>query len=316
METRASYILVGGFVLGLIAALIAVAIWLTGIELGHKPKKYLTYFTGDVTGLGIGSPVRYRGVPMGTVQDIRLDPDNVERVRVLMELSTDSPIKQDTMSEISLQGITGVAFVQLTGGTQAAPPLVSKSGEIPVIKSNPSFLQSVIGQLPQFLGKAVSIAERISDLLNQKNLNAVSATLANMQKLSESLQSDKGDLRQLLREGRSAVNALRDASVEIKAITGQVNQKIGPLFVASEKTLADISTAAATVKNITADIQALVNDNRGPLRDFSQSGLYEFTQFISEARVLVDSLTRLINRVERDPQQFLFGDSQRGVKAQ
>lgn len=314
METRASYILVGSFVLGLIAALVGVAIWLAGIEFNKAPTKYLTYFTGDVTGLGIGSPVRYRGVPMGSVRDIRLDPNNVERVRVLMEVSSNAPIKEDTVAEISLQGITGVAFVQLTGGTQAAARLVAKPGEIAVIQSSPSLLQEVIGKLPQFLGKAVSIADRVSELFSKQNLNAVSMTLTNLQNLSETMQSDQGDLRRLLREGRSAAVALRAAASDLNLITAQVNKKIGPVFGATEKTMADISKAAATINNITSGIQAILEDNREPLRDFSQSGLYEFSQFIAEARVLVDSLTRLTNRIERDPTHFLFGDSQKGVR--
>ena len=314
METRASYILVGSFVLGLIAALVGVAIWLAGIEFNKAPTKYLTHFTGDVTGLGIGSPVRYRGVPMGSVRDIRLDPNNVERVRVLMEVSSNAPIKEDTVAEISLQGITGVAFVQLTGGTQAAARLVAKPGEIAVIQSSPSLLQEVIGKLPQFLGKAVSIADRVSELFSKQNLNAVSMTLTNLQNLSETMQSDQGDLRRLLREGRSAAVALRAAASDLNLITAQVNKKIGPVFGATEKTMADISKAAATINNITSGIQAILEDNREPLRDFSQSGLYEFSQFIAEARVLVDSLTRLTNRIERDPTHFLFGDSQKGVR--
>jgi phospholipid/cholesterol/gamma-HCH transport system substrate-binding protein len=315
METRASYILVGSFVLGLFAAIFGIAFWIAGLEVGQKPVKYVTYFTGDVTGLGVGSPVRYRGVPMGTVRDIRLDPNNIEQVRVLMELSTESPIKEDTVAEISLQGITGVAFVQLSGGTQAAPPLVGKNGQIPIIPSTSSLLQEVIGKLPQFLGKAVVIADHLNELLSKKNLSAVSVSLANLQYLTEMLRSDTGDLRMLLRDGRGAAVTLGEAATELRTLAGSVNSKIGPLFNASEKTIADISKAAANVRKITDGIQALVNDNRGPLRDFSQTGLYEFTQFISEARVLVDSLTRLVNRIERDPSHFLFGDSQRGVRA-
>lgn len=314
METRASYILVGSFVLGLIAALIGVAVWIAGAEFGKKPTQYVTYFSGDVTGLGVGSPVRYRGVPMGTVRDIRIDTNNVEQVRVLMDVSKDAPIKQDTVAELSLQGITGVAFVQLTGGTHAADPLKAKSGEIPVIKSNPSFLQEVIGKLPQFVGKAVTIADRISELFNQKNMDSISTTLANLERLTGTMQSEQGDLRQLLIEGRGAAIALRDAAKDIQLITGQVNQQIGPLFSATEQTMADISEAAATIKKITDGIDAILDDSKGPLRDFSQTGLYEFTQFISEARVLVDSLTRITNRIERDPRHFLFGDSQKGVR--
>ncbi len=330
METRASYILVGSFVLGLIAALVGVAVWLAGIEFDKAPAKYLTYFKGDVTGLGIGSAVRYRGVPVGTVRNIRLDPKNVERVQVLMEVSVDTPIKEDTVAQLALQGITGVAFIQLTGGTRTAARLGAADGKTPIITSKQSLLQEVVGKLPQVVNKAVLVADRIGDLFNKQNLDALSATLANVENFTGSLGSKQGELQLLLRDGRSAANVLRDAATDIRdaatairALTGKFGTRIGPFMDSSEKTMtnfrknmANLGKAATTINHIAESAQGLLDDNRGPLRDFSQSGLYEFSQFIAEARVLVDSLIRLTNRIERDPTHFLFGDSQKGVKAQ
>ena len=330
METRASYILVGSFVLSLIAALVGVAIWLAGIEFDKAPAKYMTYFRGDVTGLGVGSAVRYRGVPVGSVRTIRLDPKNVERVQVLMEVSVDTPIKEDTVAQLALQGITGVAFIQLSGGTRSAAPLKADNGKTPVITSKQSFLQEVVGKLPQVVEKAVLVADRIGDLMSKKNLDAISATLANLENFTDSLGSKQGELQLLLRDGRGAATGLRnaakglqDTAADIGVLTRKFGTRIGPFMDNSEKTMtgfrkdmADLGQAARTIKNIAESAQGLLDDNRGPLRDFSQSGLYEFTQFIVEARVLVDSLTRLTNRIERDPTHFLFGDSQKGVRAQ
>jgi phospholipid/cholesterol/gamma-HCH transport system substrate-binding protein len=330
METRASYILVGSFVLVLVAALVGVAVWIAGVEFDKAPVKYVTYFRGDVTGLGIGSAVRYRGVPVGSVRDIRLNPDNVEQVQVLMDVSVDAPIKEDTVAELALQGITGVAFVQLTGGTHSAARLTAPKNKIPVIQSKKSVLQEIVGKLPQIVEKAVLVADRIGDLINQQNLDAISATLANVENFTASLGSDKGELQLLLRDGRGAAIAikdagqiLRDAATNIRNLTSKFDSRIGPFMDNSEKTMvnfrtnmADLGKAARTIDRIAESAQGLVDENRGPLRDFSQSGLYEFSQFIAEARVLVDSLTRLMNRIERDPTHFLFGDSQKGVRAQ
>ncbi|MDC0033976.1 MCE family protein, partial [Alphaproteobacteria bacterium] len=320
---RASFILVGSFVLGLVAALVGVAVWLAGIEFDKAPAEYITYFEGDVTGLGIGSPVRYRGVPVGSVRDIRLDPTNVERVRVLMEVSIDAPIKKDTVAQLALQGITGVAFIQLTGGTQTAPQLGAGKGKIPIITSKQSLLQEVVGKLPQVVEKAALVADRIGDLLNKQNLNAITATLDNLKNFTNSLGSKQGELQLLLRDSRSAVTGLRDAVTDIRELTRKFGTRIGPFMDNSEKsmsslrqTMTGIQKAATSIDQIAGSAQALLNENREPLRDFSQSGLYEFSQFIAEARILVDSLTRLTNRIERDPTHFLFGDSQKGVKAQ
>lgn len=324
METRASYILVGAFVLSLFTALTGVAVWFAGVEFDKTPTQYLTYFDGDVTGLGIGSPVRYRGVPVGSVTDIRLDSKNVERVKVLMEVSTDTPIKIDTVAELALQGITGVAFIQLTGGTNAAADLKApKSNQIAVITSRESLLQQVVGRLPQVLEKAVLVADRVSLLFDEQNLEAVSATLQNLQKLSDSMGSENSDLINLLRDGRLAATALRGAAGDVRELTQTLNKGIGPVLAGAGDTMKDlratmtnIRKAAVTVNEVVASVESLVDDNKDPLSDFARTGLYEFSQFISEARILVDSLTRLSNRIERDPAYFLFGDSQKGVKAQ
>lgn len=324
METRASYILVGAFVLSLVAALTGVGLWFAGIQFDKSPTPYFTYFEGDVTGLGIGSAVRYRGVPVGSVKDIRLDAQNVERVQVLMEVSRDTPIKIDTVAELALQGITGVAFVQLTGGTHAADPLQpAESNQIAVITSRESLLQQVVSRLPQVIEKAVLVADRVSLLFDEQNLRAVSATLQNLEKLSESMGSENSDLFHLLRDGREAATALRAAAADIQGLTQTLNEGIGPVLTGAgdtmtdlRATMANIRKAAVTVNDVVASVESLVETNKEPISDFARSGLYEFSLFISEARILVDSLTRLSNRIERDPAYFLFGDSQKGVKAQ
>ena len=318
METRASYILVGSFVLSLIAALVGVAIWLAGIEFDKAPAKYMTYFRGDVTGLGVGSAVRYRGVPVGSVRTIRLDPKNVERVQVLMEVSVDTPIKEDTVAQLALQGITGVAFIQLSGGTRSAAPLKADNGKTPVITSKQSFLQEVVGKLPQVVEKAVLVADRIGDLMSKKNLDAISATLANLENFTDSPGSKQGELQLLLRDGRGAATGLRnaakglqDTAADIGALTRKFGTRIGPFMDNSEKTMtgfrkdmADLGQAARTIKNIAESAQGLLDDNRGPLRDFSQSGLYEFTQFIVGMSRLLLKLVQQALLVEQATQRW------------
>jgi phospholipid/cholesterol/gamma-HCH transport system substrate-binding protein len=195
METRASYLLVGSFVLVLTAALIAVVIWLGGTEFDRKTARYMSYFTGDVTGLGVGNAVRYRGVPVGSVVDIAIDPKNVERVRVIMEVTETTPIKIDTVAQLALQGITGVAFIQLTGGTHKSAALKRPKGKalqsaalkrpkgkaLPVIASRKSVIQQVLSRLPTIIEKVLVVADRVTLLFDDKNITAVSKTLENLQ---------------------------------------------------------------------------------------------------------------------------------------
>ncbi len=142
MEIRASYLLVGAVVLVLIAGLAAFSVWLVKADIDRQVELYQIAFAGSVTGLQEGSQVSYRGVPVGRVTDIRIDPERVEWVLVTVEIDRGTPIRQDTMASLEMQGITGIAFVQLRGGTQTSPPLVAAEGQkIPQIESRRSTLE-------------------------------------------------------------------------------------------------------------------------------------------------------------------------------
>ena len=116
METRASYLVVGGFVLVSLIALVVMVIWLAGTTFDEEFAYYDILFEGSVTGLKSGNPVRYRGIPVGVVSDMGIDKENVERVRVTIEVPNDTPIKEDAITSLEFQGITGVAYVQFEGG--------------------------------------------------------------------------------------------------------------------------------------------------------------------------------------------------------
>lgn len=324
MENRASYIFVGAFVLIFVAATIGMAVWLAGVDFDEAPKQYTINFEGDVTGLSVGSPVRYRGVPVGSVSAIDIAPENVERVKVIIDVSRDTPIKTDTVAQLALQGITGVAFVQLTGGTHAAPVLApDRKNKAPVIASRPSALQQLVNRLPEIVEKVDRISGSLVKLFDDKNIAALSSTLENIERASSMMGKESDQISSLLREGRAAVEAMKTTGQSISVLARTLDRETKPLssdLSASLKefrhTMTTLRQGIGTLDRVAGDIASVVDNSKGPLQDFTNSGLYEFSTFFSEARILVDSMTRLVDRMERDPAQFFFGDSQRGVKAQ
>ena len=123
MEIRASYLLVGAVVLGLIGALAAFSVWLVRADVDRNLARYEIAFAGAVSGLRQGGQVLYRGIPVGRVARIRIDPANVEQVLVTVEIERATPIMADTVATLEMQGITGIAYVLLRGGTQGAARL-------------------------------------------------------------------------------------------------------------------------------------------------------------------------------------------------
>lgn len=323
METRANYVLVGGFVLTLFATILAVAVWFAKVEFDQVPAPYRVYFTGNVTGLNVGSAVRYRGVPVGSVASIVIDPENVERIRVVIEIAVGTPVKRDTIASLGFQGITGIAFIQLTGGTQNSPELApEKENEMPVIRSGRSGLETVMEKAPEMLEKAVVLVDRLSRLVDDRNINAVSASLENIRSITEKFGAKSGELDKLLTEGRDTLIALRSVAGRTETMMDAFQQRAGPViegandvFTDVQVTLSDLRRVLQSLDAVAGEVSGVLAENRTPLRDFSEGGLYEFTRFISEARLLVVTLTRLSAQIEREPARFFFGDTQKGFEA-
>jgi len=309
METRANYVLVGSVVLALIAAGFGFVIWLARVDLQNQPQTYFVYFYGSVAGLQIGSEVQYRGVPVGRITDIRIDSQNIERIRVVLEVNEGTPVKTDTYATLGLQGITGVAYIQLKGGTQNAPDLVAQGNDdYPVIPSRPSGLEQVLERAPELLERAIVISERLEQMLSEKNINGISSSIENVRSTTQILADRTKQIDQAITDGAEAVASLRK-------LTTDLSKDAGNLTSSAQEAFKDAKKALDAFGKVADNMQAVVNENRPALRDFSQSGLYEFTQFISEARTLILNLSRLSSQLERDPAQFLFGNQQKGFEA-
>ena len=309
METRANYVLVGSFVLALIAAAFGFVIWLARVDLEHQPQTYLVYFYGSVSGLQIGSEVQYRGVPVGRITDIGIDAENIERIRVTVEVNEGTPVKTDTYATLGLQGITGVAYLQIKGGTQNAPDLVAQGkDDYPVIPSRPSGLEQVLDRAPELLERAIVISERLEQLLSEKNIDGINSSIDNINSTTQILANRTKQIDQAITDGAEAVASLRKLTMDL-------SKDAGNLTTSAQEAFKDAKKALDAFGKVADNMQAVVSENRPALRDFSQTGLYEFTQFISEARTLITNLSRLSAQLERDPAQFLFGNQQKGFEA-
>jgi phospholipid/cholesterol/gamma-HCH transport system substrate-binding protein len=332
METKASYLVVGSFVLALVAGLFLFAIWLAKFEVSREFTPYRIYFTGSISGLQEGSPVKYRGIPVGSVTRIRVNPENVEEVEVEIQVNAGTPVKEDTEASIESQALTGVGYVQLSGGTQGAPPLLPKPGKkIANIKSRPSELQRVFSSAPELLDHVTLLVDRAINLLNDHNQQAISDTLDNIKTLTGSLASRSETIGNAIDDAAATVKDMRKAAADLDSLAISMKRDMNSTL-GSVKDLADnanarttelsrdikpvigqLQQAAESLNRLSGQLESVVAENRRPLRDFTSQGLYQLTQLLGEARVMIASITRLTNKIESDPARFLFGDQQQGV---
>jgi phospholipid/cholesterol/gamma-HCH transport system substrate-binding protein len=324
MEIRASYLLVGAVVLALVAGLAAFSVWLVKADVDRQADPYQIAFAGSVTGLQQGSQVRYRGVPVGRVTDIRIDPERVEWVLVTIEVERGTPIRQDTVASLEMQGITGIAFVQLRGGTQASPPLVAIAGQaLPQIESQRSTLERLFDSTPDLLVRSLALVEQATLLLDDQNLQALTKSLQNIETVTAALARHADDVEGALAQASGAATSVAGASDEVgglardlRALTARLDEQFDGIGNEVGATLSDTRQAASTLQRAASGLEELVGELRQPLGDFAATGLYEFTQLVGETRQLIAALTRITKEFERDPAGFLLGSSRRGFEAQ
>jgi phospholipid/cholesterol/gamma-HCH transport system substrate-binding protein len=324
MEIRASYLVVGAAVLALVAGLAAFSVWLVKADIDRQVDPYQIAFAGSVTGLQQGSQVRYRGVPVGRVTEIRIDPERVEWVLVTIEIDRGTPIRQDTVASLEMQGITGIAFVQLRGGTQASPPLIAAEGQaLPQIESRRSTLERLFESTPELLVHSLALVERAALLLNDQNLQALTKSLQNLETLTTNLARHTGDVEGVLAQAGGAAKSFGDVSREVgglasdlRSLTARVDEQFDGIGEEVGATLSETRQAASTLGRAAGELEVLVGGLRQPLGDFSATGLYEFTQLVGETRQLIAALTRITKEFERDPAGFLIGSSRGGFEAE
>ena len=298
MEDKVNYARVGAFVLVLGAAIIIGVLWLS-TGLGGK-KKYDTYqsIIGEsVAGLNIDAPVKYLGVDVGKVSRIVIDPDNPRQVRLTLQIERGTPILVDTEAVLKTQGLTGIANVELSGGSDGAAPLVAtKEGEIPIIPSKPSLSARLENVLTSVLANLDRVSNNLNEVFNEDNRLALKSTLADTASL----------MRTIAAEQRAIGTGIADASRAAKN-AARVSERLDPV-------IAQIATSAAAVESMgNAATKASDSVGRtaevatGSLRQLQNETLTELTRSLNTLNDLAVSLRRLSEQTERNPNSLILG---------
>jgi phospholipid/cholesterol/gamma-HCH transport system substrate-binding protein len=280
METRANFVLIGAFTLFGILGSLGFFLWLAKVEVDRQYAYYDILFT-DVSGLGDAGDVRYNGLPVGQVVRLSLDSVDPGKVRVRVEIDAATPVKTDTVATLELQGVTGVSYVSLSGGSPETERLQAAPGEkIPVIASRRSAVQSLFEGGPELLTKAIVLLEDIDTMVNAENRAAVASILGN-------LESASGELDSTLRDFSALSAELSKASARITAFTDHLDE-------VADSATATLDTAGETLKTARSAIE-----KAGPLIDEATGALASAQQTFDSANgVMTDQLPGLIDQVE------------------
>jgi phospholipid/cholesterol/gamma-HCH transport system substrate-binding protein len=309
METRAKHITVGAFVLTSVLAIAFFVFWLARFQGEAKYYDYFVRFSGSVSQLRIDSTVLFGGIPVGRVTDVSIDPENSELARVDLAIREGTPIRVDSLATLELQGIAGGVVVQISRGTKTAALLEPDSE----IKAGPSALEQIVRRVPDLLSKIDGITDRMNDLLSDRNRQAFSNSLANLEAITKQLSGEAGSAEGIMANASSAIQELDNAARQFSALAVELQGAVQDTQGDVSKAARNFAAMSDSLNKTSRQLSSVLDDNREPLKQFSATTLYETGELVSELRRLVASMTRIAHQFEKDPARFLLNDRSTGV---
>jgi phospholipid/cholesterol/gamma-HCH transport system substrate-binding protein len=291
METKANYVLIGLFTLAAIAAGLGFFLWLAKVQIDRTYTQYDVVFD-QVSGLGQASAVTFNGVSVGKVLTIALDHADPSKVRVRIEVSASTPVREGTQATLASQGVTGVSYVGLTGGGDADAKFlpIDPDTEVAEIPSTNTAVQSLLASAPDILDKTTSVLNGIERFATKDNADHVASIIANLDEASGRLKKVMDDLSTATASFSSAADKISAFADKLDDVAGNANATISD----ARKTLADARSALADIDQ------------------FAAKGLPQITTQITalsgQTSKLVTDLSSLVARIQRDPARFFLGN--------
>jgi phospholipid/cholesterol/gamma-HCH transport system substrate-binding protein len=296
-----NYALVGGFVLLLGAVLIAGVLWLaSGGAIQKQYDLYLAIEDESVAGLNLNAPVKYNGVDVGKVRDIQLNASNPARVNLLFAIERGTPVKEDTVAVLKTQGLTGIAYVELSGGAPGSPPLRAAAGSpYPVIRTKPSLGARLENVLTSVLAKLDSTSNNINAILSDENRAAFTSALADIAAVAHTLAARKDAIDTGIADAAQTLEHTAQATAQMASVLDRIGRGADAVENMSNEVIKTSVSTGETVDAIGVDVKRLGAET-----------LPELERLLGELSVLTTSLRRLSEQTERDPRTLLFGGKQ------
>ena len=253
MNAKTNYTLVGAFVLVSVALMTYFVIWMLQPSQKEEDQTYRIEFSESVSGLNVDSPVKFRGVTVGKVRSIRISPNNVEKIEVKISVLKSTPIKVDTVATLKAQGITGLSYIDLSRGSEAAPLLTKESKQsVPIIPSAPSFfvtlersfgsvsenlpelllrIKTLLGdenqqEITRFLHHIANVAEKTDDAMTKERFAHFDAALVRVGQLAKDLDAQVPALQRLIDSGDAMAQQAKTSLASLQASFASMAQTL------------------------------------------------------------------------------------------
>lgn len=298
MDDKVNYTLVGGFVLLLGALLVAGVLWLAaGLGGRRAMDAYQGVIRESVAGLNLGAPVKYLGVDVGKVDRIAIDAADPRQVRLHFLVLRGTPIKHDSVAVLKTQGLTGIAYVELSGGSAAAPVLrAGADGQAPTIPFKPSLSARLENVLTSVLASVDRVSTSLDALIDADNRAALKSTLADVALLSHALAAQRSVL------GAGLADAARTAR-----LAAQAAPQLGPTLARIAGSAQAVAQMADAARGASASAGQAADAAASSARQLGSETLPDLARLMNELSALSASLRHLSDQTAGSPSSLLLG---------
>jgi phospholipid/cholesterol/gamma-HCH transport system substrate-binding protein len=310
MESESRYALVGAFTLSILVAAVFFTLWLGQVSFDQEYIEYDVVFEGPVRGLSKSGEVRFNGIKVGEVTNLGLDktdPNNIVVARI--KIFAETPVKQDSYAQLEPQGITGLSYIQIDGGSANSPPLKKAPGELYAkIPSHQAQLDELFAGADDLMLAANAALVRINVLFSTQNMTRFSDVLENLQVVTDRLAAEKtlfSDFDSLIRSAGAAADEAASAAAAVQALSTSGEEVLSKDAKAMVLAFTD---AAVQLEEASTKANAFMDKVSDPLAEFSTEGLSELTLTLTQLRMLTQTLEQVMEEIDRNPGEFISGE--------
>jgi len=290
---------VGLFVTVAIVVFVAFVIWLTGRSGAEEMDRYSLRFHRDVSGLAVGGPVKYMGMNVGSVIHMAIETGDGVRVRVDIEILATTPVNRGTYASLALQGITGVAVVNLASEAGTHGPLPhAPRGEYPEIPVRDVGFAALLSSAPQIMNKLDDLLSKAADVLSEDNRGTINETLQNVEDLTASLAGNRDELAALPRDLHATLAGIQSAVDQLRDVIVQIRPEL-------DNTLDNMSESSANLASLTGRLDGLLREHEKDMGRFMEQGLGEAPALLAETRTMLRELEKLVGELREDPSRLI-----------
>jgi phospholipid/cholesterol/gamma-HCH transport system substrate-binding protein len=309
METKANYAIVGLFTLVVVLMAFGFVYWMSVYGREGKMERLIVRIPGSANGLSIGSPVRFNGIPVGTVRALDFDRHDPAFSLAVTEIRADAPVYPTTRAVLEIQGFTGAAYIEFSGGNPKDEPILltaQKEGKVATIRAMQSGVTNIVATASEIATKTDKVLVTLQGFVND-NRQPLTDTIGNIDVFTKALKDNAPGIDKFLASVGSLSDTIRGLSGKLDSTLASIDKlivsvdpkKIDDILANARKVSADLANASGKVDGIVDDVRVVVKDAATTMKTVDAT-VSTYKTFGEKATVSLDKVDKLLAAVDPD----------------